>query len=61
MDKYTELPLDEAGKIFSFDWYDSKKTTVIFAHGFTGKQRSNEVITDLIIRATVNTECVFMQ
>lgn len=61
MDKYTELPLDDAGKIISFDWYDSRKTTVIFAHGFTGKQDSNGMIRDVLVHAKVNTEYVLVR
>ncbi|XP_053612459.1 lipase member H-B-like isoform X2 [Plodia interpunctella] len=36
LDEFIELPLDKAQEIVSMSWYDSGKTTVIFAHGFSG-------------------------
>ncbi|XP_049867905.1 phospholipase A1-like [Pectinophora gossypiella] len=36
-DEYTELPITEADQIFKKDWYNSSRTTVMFAHGFTGR------------------------
>ncbi|XP_063823027.1 lipase member H-like [Ostrinia nubilalis] len=36
IEEYTELPLERAQDIFSTSWYNASRTTVIFAHGFTG-------------------------
>ncbi|KAL0831353.1 hypothetical protein ABMA28_002181 [Loxostege sticticalis] len=36
MDDYKELPLERAHEIFNTSWYNASRTTVMFAHGFTG-------------------------
>ncbi|KAG6459207.1 phospholipase A1 [Manduca sexta] len=45
MSNYTELPLSEAHKIFSYSWYNPAKTTVFFSHGYTGHPKGPAVTT----------------
>ncbi|XP_073948831.1 phospholipase A1-like [Choristoneura fumiferana] len=45
VEHFTELPLAEAANIFAYTWYNSSRTTVFIAHGFTGKPNGTTMTT----------------